>query len=198
MTVPCSHIARWHHRAALALTISILSACSMADAPKLLPACEGERCGADGDRFRGGELGIWEYRNDTDKPQVLPIALEGLYRSQVMVSLTNMTDGEVDMPVGLRGVVLDVPAEASPASVPMPVAIPYDPARPGRDGGPEAGSNPELPNPDTALIAQATRASLAKTLLPHQRVVLQKNDVSGMYERDLTVPSGVRVRVYVR
>jgi len=198
MLFRCQHITRWSHRAALALTISIFSACSIADPPKLLPACEGEHCGADGNRFRGVGLGIWEYRNDTDKPQVLPIALEGLYRSQVMVSLTNMTDVEVDMPVGLRGVVVDVPADVSPASVPPPVAIPYDPERPGRDGGAEAGSNPELPDPDTALISQATRASLAKTLLPHQRVVLQKNDVSGMYERDLTVPSGVRVRVYVR
>jgi hypothetical protein len=198
MLFRCRHLTRWRRRAAWALTLSILSACSTADAPKLLPACEGESCGADGNRFRGVGLGIWEYRNETDTPKVLPIALEGLYRSQVMVSLTNMTDAEVDMPAGLRGVVLDVPAEASPASVPPPVAIPYDPDRPGRDGGAEAGSNPEMPDSDTALITQTTRASLAKTLLPQQRVVLQKNDVSGMYERGLTVPSGVRVRVYVR
>lgn len=183
---------------AIVLAIGLLSGCSAADAPKLLPACEGATCGADGNRFRGVGVGIWEYQNATDAAQILPIALEGLYRSQVMVSLTNMTDAEVAMPVSLRGVVMDVPTDASPLSVPPPVAIPYDPNRPGRDGGPESGSNPELPDPDTALISQKHPVSLAKTLLPQQRVILQKNDVSGMYERDLEVPAGVRIRVYVR
>lgn len=198
MIFPTQQTMRWCHSAVIALGISVLAGCSNANAPRLLPACEGISCGADGNRFRGVGLGIWEYQNATMQAQVLPIALEGLYRSQVLVSLTNMTEVEVDMPTGMRGVVLDVPPEASPASIPLPVGIPYDPNRPGRDGGPEAGSNPELPDPDTALISQRYPVSLAKTLLPRQRVILQKNDVSGMYERDLDVPSGVRVRVYVR
>ena len=192
------HAVRWTKHLTLSVTVSILWGCAAEDAPRLLVACEGTACGADGNRYRGTGLGVWTYRNASNRSQVLPIALEGLYRNQVLVSLTNTTDDEVAMPESLRGVVIDVAPEDSPDSIPPPVAIPYDPDRPGRRGGPHAGSNMELPNPDTALISQGHPVSLAKTLVAKQRVVVQKNDVSGMYERDLRVPVGVQVDVYVR
>lgn len=70
---------------------------------ELTIACTGINCASNGNKYTGKGLGVWMYENTENKMQPLKISLTGLYKNNVTLVFSNLTEKAQPMPKNLKG-----------------------------------------------------------------------------------------------